>query len=293
MTDHTPARTNPTPEHDYSHLRRIALQVAAEAARLIVDERPDELALATKSTVTDVVTDMDQRAQDHIVAALRSLRPDDGFVGEEEGETRRGESGITWVVDPIDGTVNYLYRIAAYSVSIAAVVGDPLTEGDWSPVAGAVVNPVSAETYSAALGQGAFRTQGEGSEVRLRCASQSDLAQALVATGFGYAADRRAWQAAVLADLLPDIRDIRRMGSAALDLCRVAEGSVDAYYERGLNPWDLAAGWLIVTEAGGRVSGTPTATPGADMVVASGNALHDSFVDRLEQAIRSIDVTSA
>lgn len=280
-------------EHDYSQLRRIALRVAGEAARIIVEERPDELALATKSTATDVVTDMDQLAQDQIVAALRSLRPQDGFVGEEEGETRRGESGITWVVDPIDGTVNYLYRIPAYSVSIAAVVGDPLVEGAWTPVAGAVVNPVSAEAYSAALGEGAFRAHGEGGEVRLRTSGQSDLAQALVATGFGYAADRRAWQAAVLADLLPEIRDIRRMGSAALDLCRVAEGSVDAYYERGLNPWDLAAGWLIVTEAGGRVTGTGTDGPGNDMVVASGNALHDSFVIRLERAIRTIDVTSA
>src|SRR5690606_19456772 len=116
-------------KHDYSQLREIALQVAREAGRIIVHDRPDELALSTKSTVTDIVTDMDQLAQDRIVAALRSLRPDDGFVGEEEGETRRGESGITWVVDPIDGTVNYLYRIPAYSVSIAAVIGDPLVQG--------------------------------------------------------------------------------------------------------------------------------------------------------------------
>lgn len=281
------------PEHDYSQLRLVALRVASETARIIVDERPDELALATKSTVTDVVTDMDQLAQDHIVAALRSLRPQDGFVGEEEGGARLGESGITWVVDPIDGTVNYLYRIPAYCVSIAAVTGDPRVGGAWSPVAAAVVNPVSGEAYSAALGEGAFRTHGDGPEIRLRTSGQHDLAQALVATGFGYAADRRAWQAAVLADLLPDIRDIRRMGSAALDLCRVAEGSVDAYYERGLNPWDLAAGWLVVTEAGGRVTGAGTDPPGNDMVVASGNALHDSFVDRLEQAIRTIDVTSA
>src|SRR5690606_32090035 len=134
-----------------------------------------------------------------------------------------------------------------------------------------------------------FRNDGEGPAVRLRASGQDDLAQALVATGFGYAADRRAWQAAVLADLLPEIRDIRRMGSAALDLCRVAEGSVDAYYERGLNAWDLAAGWISATEAGGQVSGTGNGMPGKDMVVASGNALHDSFVIRLEQAMHAID----
>lgn len=279
--------------HDYAQLREIALRVAREAGLIIVRDRPDELALTTKSTVTDIVTDMDQLAQDHIVAALRSLRPQDGFVGEEEGETRRGESGITWVVDPIDGTVNYLYRIPAYSVSIAAVIGEPLVEGAWSPVAGAVVNPVSEEAYSAALGEGAYRSDGQGPAVPLRTSGQSDLGQALVATGFGYAADRRSWQAAVLADLLPDIRDIRRMGSAALDLCRVAEGSVDVYYERGLNPWDLAAGWIIVSEAGGQVTGTGRAAPGKDMVVASGNALHDSFVIRLEEAVHVVDVTSA
>lgn len=279
--------------HDYSRMREIALQVAHEAGRIIVEDRPVELALATKSTVTDVVTDMDQRAQDHILTALRSLRPHDGFVGEEEAETRLGESGITWVVDPIDGTVNYLYRIPAYAVSIAAVTGDPLVAGAWSPVAGAVVNPVSGEAYSAALGEGAFRSDRHGAPVRLRVGEQDDLGQALVATGFGYAAHRRAWQAAVLADLIPDIRDIRRMGSAALDLCRVAEGSVDAYYERGLSPWDLAAGWIIVTEAGGHVTGMGKEAPGNDMIVATGNALHDSFVIRLEQAMRAIDVTSA
>ncbi len=287
MSDHAMS------DHDYAELREIALRVALEAGRLIVDRRPDEIALETKSTATDVVTEMDHLAQDHILTALRSLRPDDGFVGEEEGETQLGRSGITWVVDPIDGTVNYLYRIPAYCVSIAAVTGDPLVEGEWSPVAGAVVNPVSGEAYSAGRGLGAFRSVGGGPEVPLHVSEQGELAQALVATGFGYAADRRAWQAAVLADLLPDIRDIRRMGSAALDLCRVAEGTVDLYYERGLNPWDLAAGWIMVTEAGGTVSGGARPTPGSQMIVAGGNALHDSFVDRLEQAVRAIDVTSA
>lgn len=279
---------------DVEFLRALAVEVATETGRIIVDERPERLEVATKSTETDVVTEMDQRAQDHIVEVLGRRRPQDGFLGEEEGETRVGESGITWVVDPIDGTVNYLYGVPAYSVSIAAVTGDPHTPGAWTPVAGAIVNPESGEVYSAALGHGATRQDADGRVRRLATSQEAGLGQSLVATGFGYAPARRAWQAAVLADLLPDIRDIRRIGSAALDLCRVAEGSVDAYYERGLNPWDLAAGWLIVTEAGGVVSGAgPTSAPSADLLVAAGNALHDSFVDRLERAMASVDVTSA
>ncbi|KAB7742421.1 inositol monophosphatase [Nostocoides sp. F2B08] len=281
------------PVHDVEVLRKIAVDVAVSAGRFIVDDRPVTLSVTTKTTDTDVVTDMDQRAQDLIVTALRERRPDDGFLGEEEGSTRTGRTGITWVVDPIDGTVNYLYGIPAYAVSIAAVVGDPQTTGGWRPVAGAVVNPVMGHTYSAAEGAGAQRIDASGRSMTLRVSDLSDLSQALVATGFGYAADRRAWQAAVLAGILPDIRDIRRMGSAALDLCRVAEGSVDAYYERGLNAWDLAAGWVIVTEAGGTVSGRSDAAPGSDLVVACGNALRAPFVERLERAMSECDVTSA
>ena len=275
-----------------SELRTIALEVAHEAGRLIVDARPDELLVATKSTATDVVTDMDQRAQDLIVRSLVDRRPRDGFLGEEEGDTHLGESGITWVVDPIDGTVNYHYGVPAYAVSIAAVTGDPRVEGAWTTVAGAVVNPVTGEAYSAARGEGATREDRSGRLTSLRASSVDTLGQSLVATGFGYAAARRAWQAAVLADLLPDIRDIRRIGSAALDLCRVAEGSVDVYYERGLHPWDLAAGWLIVTEAGGIVSGSDGEPPGERLVIAAGNAVRDSFVMRLEQAMSACNVTS-
>lgn len=274
-------------------LRVIALEVAREAGRFIVDDRPDELRVDTKTTATDVVTDMDQRAQDLIVGSLARRRPGDGFLGEEEGDTHLGRTGVTWVVDPIDGTVNYLYGVPSYAVSIAAVTGDPRVDGAWSPVAGAVVNPVTGEAYSAARGAGATREDGGGRSTTLRVGSVDTLAQALVATGFGYAAPRRAWQAAVLADLLPDIRDIRRMGSAALDLCRVAEGSVDLYYERGLHPWDLAAGWLIVTEAGGVVTGLGREYPCEDLVIATGNALRAPFVMRLEQAMSACNVTSA
>lgn len=238
-------------------LERIATDVARTAGRLIVTDRPGSLGVeSTKSSATDIVTVMDQRSQDHLLERLRDMRSDDGILGEEEGG-EVGTSGITWVVDPIDGTVNYLYEIPAYAVSVAAVVGDPSVDGAWRPVAGAVLNPITDELFHAHLGGGArLTTQGrsralEGSHCR-------DLEQALVATGFGYDPGRRRDQARILVDVLPQVRDIRREGSAALDLCHVASGRVDAYYESGLNAWDLAAGWLVASEAGTLVGGPVT-----------------------------------
>ena len=235
-------------------LEAIAVDVARSAGRLVVDERPDAVEVAwTKSTATDVVTVMDQRSQDHLIARLREARPDDAVLGEESGGAT-GTSGITWVIDPIDGTVNYLYGIPAYAVSVAAVVGDPTTPGAWRPCAGAVFNPVADEMFAARAGGGSRVVVG-GRERPLVPKACTDLGQALVGTGFGYAADRRERQARLLLDVLPRVRDIRRHGSAALDLCGVAAGRLDAYYETGLNPWDLAAGWLVATEAGVLVGG--------------------------------------
>ena len=216
-----------------AELESLAVEVAAEAARLIVDERPEELGVErTKSSATDVVTVMDQRAQDLIRGRLRAARPSDGFLGEEEGGSATS-SEVTWVVDPIDGTVNYLYGIPAYAVSVAAVVGDPAVPGEWTPVAGAVVDPERGRTFRARLGGGAWMSVAGAEDVRLGVGRQSDLAQALVGTGFGYESGVRRWQAQVLADVIPHVRDIRRFGSAALDLCHVADGSLDAYFERG------------------------------------------------------------
>jgi myo-inositol-1(or 4)-monophosphatase len=275
------------PGTDPAELARIALTVAIEAGELIMDERPDGLGVAeTKSSATDVVTVMDQRSQDHLLARLGGLRPQDGFAGEERGG-RAGESGITWVVDPIDGTVNYLYEIPAYAVSVAAVVGDPTTDGTWQPVAGAVVNPVTGERYTAWLEGGSWRAVGDEEPRRLRVAETS-LGQALCGTGFGYDADRRAWQAAVLTHVLPQVRDIRRLGSAALDLCRVAEGSLDVYYERGLNPWDIAAGWLVATEAGALVSDLCGHAPRAEMTLAAAPGLHAALGAVLERAVEQV-----
>jgi myo-inositol-1(or 4)-monophosphatase len=230
-----------------AELGALAERAARSAGDLVRDQRPDALGVAsTKSSPTDVVTAMDLAAEELITAVLREARPEDGLLGEEGG-LRTGTSGLTWVVDPIDGTVNYLYGLPAYAVSVAVVAGDPRPPS-WRVLAGCVHNPASGETWTAVEGGGSFC---DGA--RLGPVSAPPLPGALVATGFSYLASRRAEQAEVLAALLPRVRDVRRTGSAALDLCAVASGRVDAYYERGVNPWDVAAGWRGVSEAGGEL----------------------------------------
>lgn len=265
---------------ELASLRDLAIEVAVAAAALIVDERPTDLGVEhTKSSRTDVVTVMDQRAQDLLVELLRAARPHDSILGEEQGGVT-GTSGLTWVIDPIDGTVNYLYGIGSYAVSVAVVRGDAATAGQWQPLAAAVVDASTGEVFSAALGGGARResTHGGGTTTELVATAETDLALALVATGFGYASATRAWQADLLREILTRIRDIRRFGSAALDLCRVAAGEVDAYYESGLNPWDFAAGWLIATEAGVRVGGPgDTFDPDGALLWACAPTLADEF----------------
>lgn len=268
-------------------LRDLALEVAREGAAMARNMRAGGIDVAdTKSSVVDVVTEADRAVEALLRERLLTVRPDDSVLGEE-GDDVVGTSGVRWVLDPIDGTVNYLYEIPAYSVSVAAVVGDPRTDGAWQPVAGAVVNPVTGERYSAWLGGGAWRTVGDAEPQRLQVAETS-LAHALCGTGFGYDADRRAWQAAVLTHVLPQVRDIRRFGSAALDLCRVAEGSLDVYYERGLNPWDMAAGWLVATEAGATVSDLLGGPPRAEMTIAGPPALHAALGAVLTDAVEQV-----
>ena len=265
-------------------LERLAVEVALEAGRLIVDERPADLGVAkTKSTATDVVTVMDQRAQDLLRSRLQQARPGDGFLGEEEGGTDR-ESEITWVVDPIDGTVNYLYAIPSYAVSVAAVVGDPTTPGAWRPVAGAVVNPVTGELFHAHLGGGASLRRGATGSRPLVIGEPPSLGHALAGTGFGYDTSRRLWQATMLVEVLPHLRDIRRIGSAALDICAVAAGTLDCYFERGLNPWDLAAAWLVLTESGGVFTGLDGGAPDQSMVVGAAPGLHTELEALVRQA---------
>jgi myo-inositol-1(or 4)-monophosphatase len=196
-----------------------------------------------------MVSDADRAAEEAISALLRAERPDDGLLGEE-GLSAPGSSGRRWVVDPLDGTTNYLYRYRAWAVSVA------LEDSDGALV-GVVHDALNDETFRASRGGGA---ELNGAPIRVR--DTGDLGRALVATGFGYDPDVRRGQAEVLLRLLPHVRDVRRAGAAALDLCHVAAGRLDGYYERGINHWDWAAGALIVTEAGGRVVPLAGGRPG-------------------------------
>jgi myo-inositol-1(or 4)-monophosphatase len=262
-------------------LEGLAVSAARAAGRFIVEDRPRGLGVAdTKSSVNDIVTVMDQQSEALLRRHLLGVRPDDAILGEEDGASA-GSSGITWVIDPIDGTVNYLYQIPAYCVSVAAVIGDASTAGNWQPVAGAICNPLTAEIFHARVGGGAFVLRADD-DTAIRVNTVEVLQQSLVATGFGYLPGVRTRQGEVLGALLPEIRDIRRAGSAALDLCAVARGTVDAYYESGLNPWDLAAGWIIATEAGALVTGLNDMAPGQAAVVAAGPGIHASLLSRLE-----------
>lgn len=213
---------------------------------------------------------MDIASEKLITGFLAEHRPDDGFLGEE-GASVTGTSGVRWVIDPVDGTVNYLYGLPSWAVSIAA-------EKDGETVAGVVAAPMRGETYRAVLGGGAYR-DGE----RLHHRPAPPLSQALVATGFGYLAERRAGQAEVVRTLLPRVRDIRRGGSAAIDLCDVACGRLDAYYERGLNPWDLAAGELIAREAGALTGGRPGEAASGELTLAASPALFEQLQPLLDE----------
>ena len=222
----------------------LAETIAREAAALAARRRAEGVEVADrKSSIVDVVTAADREVEALIRSRIAEARPDDGFHGEESG-SGAGTTGITWVVDPIDGTVNYLYGSDQYGVSIGVVRGsaDPTT---WEAVAGVVVVPATGTVFRAAAGEGATR-DGEP----LRVAAPTSLAETLVATGFGYTADRRREQVAVLAGLIGEVRDVRRAGAASLDCCAVGAGTVDAYYERGINPWDMAAGSVVAAEAG-------------------------------------------
>lgn len=252
--------------HDAAALEQVARDVAVLAGRLIVQERPAGLGVAqTKTSLTDVVTEMDRRSERLIRDELAHRRPDDGVLGEE-GTSDAGSSGITWVVDPIDGTVNYLYEIPAYAVSIAACTGDISRPEELVPVAGAVYNPVTDELFHGHRGGGAHLSVGLRQHP-LSVSGTKDLGMALLGTGFGYEAAKRERQGAVLAELIGDVRDVRRIGSAALDLCSIAAGRLDVYFESGLNPWDRAAGQLLVREAGGVVRGAHQ-EPDKHMVIA-------------------------
>ncbi len=234
----------------------LALRTAREAATLVVRLRGEGVRVAsTKSSPVDVVTDADRACEELIRSRLLEARPHDGVVGEE-GDDVAGTSGVRWIVDPIDGTVNYLYGLPHHAVSVAAARGDQV-------VAGVVVSPVLGLEYAATLGGGAT---GNGETLRVR--TPPGLDQSLVATGFGYEADVRERQARSVAALLPRVRDIRRLGSCALDLCAVAAGLLDAYVEEGPHLWDHAAAGLVAQEAGATLQVSACAA-GHDLVVCA------------------------
>jgi myo-inositol-1(or 4)-monophosphatase len=245
-----------------SALLEIAERIATEAGELAAMLRREGVEVAaTKSSPIDIVTLADRATEDLIRRRLAELRPGDGFLGEESG-AGAGSTGLTWIVDPIDGTANYLYDLPNWSVSIAVVEGDP-EPGSWTVLAGVVAAPALGEVYTAAAGEGAFLAGR-----RLAVRAPVPLDKALLATGFHYTQDVRAGQIRVAAALLPRIRDLRRAGGAALDLAGVAAGRLDGYFERGLNPWDQAAGGLLVREAGGVVTGLGGGPPTNRMVIA-------------------------
>jgi len=256
---------------DLAHeLRDLAARLAVAAGELVFEGRKAGLtSITTKSTDTDVVTEFDGASERLIVAGLRAERPDDALVGEE-GTDSAGGSGIRWLIDPIDGTTNFQYDLPGYAVSIAALSQD-------GPLAGAVFIPSSHELFTAIAGGGALL---DGNPIR--CSTTPSLQHALVATGFSYQTERRRHQARRIAEVIPRIRDIRRFGAAATDLCYLAAGRLDAYFEQWLGPWDWAAGDLIAREAGcrtGRFDGGPIDTGD---VLAANAALFDQMVELLK-----------
>lgn len=256
-----------------TQLAELAAGVAREAGDLAKTRREEGVHLAaTKSSLADIVTDADREVEDLIRTRLREVRPGDGFLGEESAP-EPGSTGITWVVDPIDGTVNYAYGIPAYAVSIAAVEG--VAEPDrWRALAAAVYAPASGELFTAARGEGAWI-----GDRRLEVSAETP-AGALLATGFGYDPATHDGDLATVRSIMPIARDLRRAGSAALDLAYVAAGRLDGYFERGLKPWDFAAGSLLVSEAGGRVTRLDTASM-RPMLIAGGTQVHSRLLELL------------
>lgn len=252
----------------------LAINVAIGAGKILLN-RPDDLQVQTKSTPTDVVTMMDQRAEAFIVAELGKHRPNDAILGEE-GANQAGSTGLQWVIDPLDGTVNYLHKVPFWCVSIGLI-----EESTGQAMAGVVYVPVMDQIYISSRGLGSW-VINRGNHRKLKVSRATDLGQALIGTGFGYSSTRRASQARVLQEVLPKVADIRRLGSCAIDLCLVADGVLDGYYERGVNAWDHAAGELIAREAGAISSGLFGNSFGNDMIVVANPAIHVDLVAILE-----------
>lgn len=266
---------------DVDELLEIATALARDSGRLVLEywtsagPAPEVAeSIRSKSTRTDLVTAADHASEALIIKTLADKRPDDAVLAEETG-ARPGTSGLTWVVDPLDGTINFVYGFPVFGVSVAC-------KSDDTTLVGVVHDPLRDETFSAIAGRGAWRDAEE-----LRLGPGPAMGEALVGTGFGYGARRREDQARIVRHVLPEVRDIRRAGAAAIDLCWVAAGRLDAHYEAGLAPWDLAAGSLVVTEAGGTVEnvlGLIAKEPDLPTLIAAAPGLGIPLRALLEQA---------
>lgn len=269
--------TTSEPPVDPARLLDLAMRGARAAGRELMNRFGKIEGLAAKSSATDPVSDADRSSESILVKLILSERPDDGLLAEE-GSERESTSGIRWVIDPLDGTVNYLYGLDSFAVSIAAEDAD-------GPIVGVVHNPLTKRTFHAIRGVGA---SVDGRPLKVR--DPVPMGHALVATGFGYDPEYRRRQGALIAALLPRIRDIRRIGSAALDLCAVASGSVDAYFEEGVKAWDVAAGGLIAQEAGAMAIRTSPIAGQPGLLVA-GPALFDEIAAVLTE-LRDADIAA-
>ncbi|MGH9298138.1 MAG: inositol monophosphatase family protein [Acidimicrobiales bacterium] len=262
-------------------LLALAEELAHEAGKLLMTYYPGGsgpseavgVSVRSKSTRTDLVTEADRASEQLIVGRLDAARAEDGILAEE-GSARSGTSGLTWVIDPLDGTINFVYGFPAFAVSIGC------QRDDGERVLGVVHDPVRDETFTALAGGGSARNSAP-----LHLPPSPPLSEALLATGFGYDSRRREAQARLLPTVLPAVRDIRRAGAAALDLCWMAAGRVDGCFESGLEPWDLAAGALVVEEAGGSIDIVDGIIPGAATVVASGPGLREPLLALLHEAV--------
>ena len=256
-----------------STLRALAERVAREAGVMVAAGRVTGLTFDTKSSSTDIVTEFDRASERLIVDRISAERPDDAIVGEE-GAATEGPSGIHWLVDPIDGTTNFLYGLPGYGVSVAAM-------DSAGALAGAVYVPATDELFSAGRERGAALNGAP-----IGCSATTRLGQALVATGFSYVAERRRRQAERVVDVITEVRDIRRLGAASVDLCHAAAGRVDAYFEEFLGPWDLAAGELIAREAGCRTGDFDGGPARPSEVLVATPALFDQLAELIKKASR-------
>jgi myo-inositol-1(or 4)-monophosphatase len=279
----TAGAASPAGRYDLDELAQLALGLAEEAGALLADGQSGVRVANTKSTPTDIVTAMDRASEELIGQRLAAARPGDGLVAEE-GSSRPAESGLEWVVDPLDGTVNYLYGLPMWAVSVA--VRTTAERGDRALV-GVVHAPKLGVTWTAIAGHGAYAGDPGIDGRRLRCSAAERLDRSLIGTGFAYDSARRGQQAAVLTRVLPQVRDIRRLGAAAVDLCLVAEGVLDGYFEQGLHIWDGAAGYLIAREAGAIVEGLDGAPPSQALTIAAPPAIFGQLTALLGQEPRA------